>query len=667
MRARSVLHEQALEYARLGWYVFPLNPGAKTPLGALVKHGKDNATIDNTVINSWWEQYPDANIGIACEPSELVVLDVDVKPHPKTGIPYRGMESLSEIDNQLTDTLVARTPSNGLHIIYKADDGERLQRLGFKEGLDLIGKGYFVAAPSRVGDKKYEVISVRVPAPLPPGLRQAATIQKTVDRTAVDKRAPLPPGGRNIALYRLAAHMIDNGLGRSAVINALYYENQERCIPPLDDTELRAIVDSAFTRVVATRDIAAGAAIADEIRSIVAPKVETPSSWIYEVIHDPPPPTRFFTTGFDHLDMFTGGGLASRQVMGIIGPPSVGKSAFVGSVVAHVQKQSAVLHISTELPKHEVAIRYAAAKLAVPWRDGIKGLIPMERQLEATRGLRVRIIGSDNVDRVDPLAQFRREAQMMQAVDGTAPIIVLDYVQMLARGNDDIRSKVGEITMGLRILSQELDTAIMAVFSTGREFYREDRLQKLRELNDPTAYLAAAKESGDIEFDCATVIFLDLDRTHEGQPKPARIPIARCRVGDIGFAGARARLDHGVWWGDEKAADEMSPDNMESRNKGSGHQKDQVKLYNAVAQFTGRPFREICMNAGLSDAKGKLARAALIEQGKVEFVRETSYDNMHRGKTVETLKIKGTKVTVENVSPTENAEGAADEDFQQPR
>src|SRR5580700_1544304 len=95
----------ALSCARRGWPVIPLysvengqcscseenctNPG-KHPLTV---NGIKNATTDDTWIRTWWEEFPEANIGVATgAPSGIVVLDID----PRHG----GDKSLRELENK---------------------------------------------------------------------------------------------------------------------------------------------------------------------------------------------------------------------------------------------------------------------------------------------------------------------------------------------------------------------------------------------------------------------------------------------------------------------------------------------------------------------------------------------------------------------------------------
>jgi len=66
--------ELAREYIGRGWWVHPLKPGDKPPATA---HGCLDASNDPEQIELWWKRMPLANIGIACGPSDLSVLDED--------------------------------------------------------------------------------------------------------------------------------------------------------------------------------------------------------------------------------------------------------------------------------------------------------------------------------------------------------------------------------------------------------------------------------------------------------------------------------------------------------------------------------------------------------------------------------------------------------------
>jgi hypothetical protein len=85
------LKEAALNYARLGWPVFPVHSiegrectchksGACQAPGKhpRCRHGANEATCEGEKIENWWTQWPSANIGVATGPtSGITVLDID--------------------------------------------------------------------------------------------------------------------------------------------------------------------------------------------------------------------------------------------------------------------------------------------------------------------------------------------------------------------------------------------------------------------------------------------------------------------------------------------------------------------------------------------------------------------------------------------------------------
>ena len=132
--------EWALEHAKKGFYVFPLAPGLKIPL--LDDNWIEIASVDPDQIKKWWDQDPDANIGIACGPSGLCVLDVDMKKG-KDG--QKSLEALEVEFGCLPKTLEAKTPSGGRHLIFKGKTGNSYGRIG--PGLDIKSEGGYIVAP----------------------------------------------------------------------------------------------------------------------------------------------------------------------------------------------------------------------------------------------------------------------------------------------------------------------------------------------------------------------------------------------------------------------------------------------------------------------------------------------------------------------------------------
>jgi hypothetical protein len=180
----------ALEYAQLGWAVFPLfgvikrhcqcgwddcgRPG-KHPL---VRRGLRDASTDPDLIATWWHRWPLANVGVATgAASGIVVIDVD---RPAGGA---SLELLQERLGVLPPTLRAVTGGGGLHLVYLRPPVDRLGNTvgrvpGFAEPLANIDVradgGSIVVAPSRhISGGTYTWVDPAVPpAPAPAWLRQ---------------------------------------------------------------------------------------------------------------------------------------------------------------------------------------------------------------------------------------------------------------------------------------------------------------------------------------------------------------------------------------------------------------------------------------------------------------------------------------------------------------
>ena len=169
-RCLEALGLAALDYAELGWPMFPLGVGSKLPKIPKSAGGRGfhDATVDVEMITSWWSRWLRANVGVRTGPtSNLVVLDVD----PRHG----GDESFDALEAKhgpLPDTLVAATPSGGTHYYFSYPDVEIRNDAGrlLGAGLDVRGEGGYVAvAPSVVNGRPYHWLAGSIDnlAPMP--------------------------------------------------------------------------------------------------------------------------------------------------------------------------------------------------------------------------------------------------------------------------------------------------------------------------------------------------------------------------------------------------------------------------------------------------------------------------------------------------------------------
>ena len=153
----------AFAYARTGIPVFPCD-ARKRPL---TPRGHHDATSDLDTIRRWSTRWPDALVGIPTGPSSgLWVVDVDGEA---------GRRSLNALMARLdVETIadltpcVSRTPSGGLHLVFRLQAGERPRNRArdIGAGLDTRGvkadgtsAGYFIAPGSTLPDgRRYQLL-----------------------------------------------------------------------------------------------------------------------------------------------------------------------------------------------------------------------------------------------------------------------------------------------------------------------------------------------------------------------------------------------------------------------------------------------------------------------------------------------------------------------------
>ncbi len=181
--------------AENGWRIFPLRPGTKVPA---IRDWEQRATTDLSRIERCWNAGP-FNIGIACGPSGLVIVDLDM---PKPGqqsptLPGIGRDITCGADvfaaiarhekaPELAETFTVRTGRSGQHLYYRAPGGIQFrnstQRLGWL--IDTrAGGGYVVGSGSVVAGKPYTVerdYELReLPSCLAARLRQPTPVTQT--------------------------------------------------------------------------------------------------------------------------------------------------------------------------------------------------------------------------------------------------------------------------------------------------------------------------------------------------------------------------------------------------------------------------------------------------------------------------------------------------------
>jgi hypothetical protein len=230
--------EIALQCAARGWHVHPLKPGDKKPI---TPHGKNDATTDAEQIRAWWAQVPNANVGIACKPSQLCVLDAD------HGLKDEAAFLAWRDRNGLPTTYAVRSgrrPEFGVQSYYSgpAKDG-RFELDGVTGDIKSLG-GLVLAAGCIHPDSK-EMYYVLVDAPLaniPPIIERSRKRPTEVKPGEAIKKLGVGEGRHPLLISKLGS-LFNMGLSRDGLLAAMVDVNEVYCADPVPFDDLEKMVD----------------------------------------------------------------------------------------------------------------------------------------------------------------------------------------------------------------------------------------------------------------------------------------------------------------------------------------------------------------------------------------------------------------------------------------
>jgi putative DNA primase/helicase len=253
--------------ARAGLAVFPLHhqgvggcscgtPACSSPGKHPLHTGwQSESTVDPASIDRLWRATPLANVGVDCEKSGIVVIDVDPR--------HRGERTLLQIEGKLgalpPAPSVLTSPDKrgvfGQHLYLHAPREPIPSAIGgLGPGVDVKAIGGLVvgAGSLHASGHRYAWAPGRTPDDLAfPTLPDAWIVRLRAQAEERQRRpsagedgAPIPNGVRNTTLVRLAGGMRRVGMTATEIAAALGVINRDRCQPPLDEAEVQRIATS---------------------------------------------------------------------------------------------------------------------------------------------------------------------------------------------------------------------------------------------------------------------------------------------------------------------------------------------------------------------------------------------------------------------------------------
>jgi len=349
----------ALHYVnKHGWNIFPCKPLDKTPL---TPNGLYAASNDEHDIKVWWEQWPNANIGLPCgKQNGFFVLDIDLSSG--------GFESLKDLP-ELPMTYAVKTGNNGLHYYFKYIEGLK-NRVGLRPGIDLRTDGGYVIADGSKTTGDYKAITEEIIADAPQWLVDMVKQHQSVPtiQAAKDPTGSVLEGGRNNYLASVAGLLRNKDISEQAAIECLQEENAQRCNPPLNSSEVVQIVKSVYryqsgqslASTISQQPTTAGDCLSVSVSDLFQDMVNYLSD--DDLVKGTP-------TGIADLDELIGGGKRLGEITAWHAVAKTGKNAFWHKMI----------HLWL---KKGVPMAYASREL-VPFREVMPNLFSIDAQENA--------------------------------------------------------------------------------------------------------------------------------------------------------------------------------------------------------------------------------------------------------------------------------------------
>ena len=258
----------------------------------------------------------------------------------------------------------------------------------------------------------------------------------------------------------------------------------------------------------------------------------------------------FFPTGFEAVDAALDGGLYPGGLYFIGAMSSLGKTTFALQVMDNIAAAgNDALIFSLEMARKELMAKSISRHSMKTSIDNFNGVNRAKTVRGILTGSRYASYSKEDRDNIDlafmEYAQYAERVfihegigdigvnQIRETIDrhirltGRKPVVLIDYVQILAPYNDRATDKqnTDKAVLELKRMSRDFQIPIIGISSFNRESYTEP------------VTMAAFKESGAIEYSCDTLIALQYNGMdykdgdeEEENPKPEKKEQRTARV-----------------------------------------------------------------------------------------------------------------------------------------
>jgi replicative DNA helicase len=250
-------------------------------------------------------------------------------------------------------------------------------------------------------------------------------------------------------------------------------------------------------------------------------------------------------TGFTQLDKKTAG-MHPGELIIVAGRPSMGKTALALNVAVNAARSREgvqVVFFSLEMPKEQLASRMLCSEARVDASLVRTGNIPRDSWpalVQAANDVSELPIWIDDTPGLS-LMELRAKARRLKVERGLS-LVIVDYLQLMRSGTrtESREQEISEISRSLKGLAKELSLPVMALSQLNRGVETRGTKDKRPQLSD-------LRESGAIEQDADTIIFVYRDEVYDKESRDkgiAELIVGKQRQGPTGTVRCSFSHEH---------------------------------------------------------------------------------------------------------------------------
>ena len=285
------------------------------------------------------------------------------------------------------------------------------------------------------------------------------------------------------------------------------------------------------------------ARLAHEVRSDPHATVLRASDLVQRILEQASRPK--LVSGFPRLDQMVNG-FRARSVTAVVAGIGQGKTSFALQIAAKHAEAAPVVYLGLELTREQLVARIIGQRTQRPWWEVLDAKIDAARMTEVLAPLALYLPErSDN-----PRAAIERALDVSQRERSGLPLIVIDYVQLMAHAAPDMRVATLAAVRSVLAMTEQADIVTWILSQGSRasaKLMREGGAQAAED------FVGVGAETSAIEASAANQLVLSF-RKRDGQDvHDVTLNIAKARFGRTGRVGFRFDGPTGLWTEMERA------------------------------------------------------------------------------------------------------------------